>query len=360
MCANDCKPITLKHIAELAGVSVSTVSRSLNGTSRISDATRKRISAIAEELGFEFNANARSLITKQVGTIGIVLPQNYDQFGVNLYFNTLSNAIRTILEQNDNDAIIVFLTNRFTGQDNVRKLVTRRKVDGLIILMPRLEQSLIDFLRSSGLPFIFSHYPPSYSPEEEIDAIYSDNEAGGFIAARHLISIGRKKTFCLTSDTDYELEYRLRLQGAKRALSEVGSGIEAEDLLYGDMTIESGYRAVMNFRRNLGDYDSLLAFDDLMAIGALQAFAELGVSVPGDISVVGYDDCDLSRSMRPALTSVHQPREEMSLITCEWLMKLIEARRKGEKRPAAKRVVLSPKLVIRDSCGGIFEKAAYQ
>ena len=88
MSANDCKPITLKHIAELAGVSVSTVSRSLNGTPRVGAATRNRICTIAEELGFEFNASARSLITKQVGTIGIVLPQNYEQFGVNLYFNT--------------------------------------------------------------------------------------------------------------------------------------------------------------------------------------------------------------------------------------------------------------------------------
>ena len=206
-------------------------------------------------------------------------------------------------------------------------------------------------MRSSDLPFVFSHYPPSAPLDESIDAIYSDNDTGGFLAAEHLISIGRRKIFCLTSDTDYELEYRLRLQGARRALATVGSHIEAEDLLYGDMTIESGYRAVMNFRRGLGEYDSLLAFDDLMAIGALQAFAELGVAVPGDIAVVGYDDCELSKAMRPALTSVHQPREEMSLVTCERLMGLIEARRKGEERPAAKHIVLMPKLIIRDSCG---------
>ena len=88
-----------------------------------------------------------------------------------------------------------------------------------------------------------------------------------------------------------------------------------------------------------------------MAIGALQAFAELGVAVPGDIAVVGYDDCELSKAMRPALTSVHQPREEMSLVTCERLISLIEARRDGGSRPIAQQIVLRPKLILRESCG---------
>ncbi|HOX31017.1 MAG TPA: LacI family DNA-binding transcriptional regulator [Spirochaetales bacterium] len=351
MCASDCKPITLKHIADLAGVSVSTVSRSLNGTSRISEATRQRIRSMAEELGFEFNASARSLITKQVGTIGVVLPPSYEEFGVNLYFNTLFNAIRAILERNDYDLIVAFPANRFTGQDNLRRLVTRRKVDGLIVMSPRLEPELLEFVRGSGMPFVFSHYPPPEGAEAELDFIYPDNELGGYLAARHLASLGRRRTFCLTSDADYELEYRLRLQGARRALAESGLSIGAEDILYGDMSIESGYRAVMNFRRSLGGYDSLLAFDDLMAIGALQAFAELGIAVPGEVSVVGYDDCELSGAMRPALSSVHQPREEMSLVTCERLMGLIEARRQGLERPPARRSVLRPELVVRESCG---------
>ena len=224
MCASDCKPITLKHIAELAGVSVSTVSRSLNGTSRISEATRKRIRAIAEELGFEFNASARSLITKQVGTIGIILPPSFEQFGVNLYFNTLFNAIRTILEKNDYDLIVAFPSNRFSGQDNIRRLVTRRKVDGLIVMSPRLDASLLEFMRVQGLPFVFSHYPPLDALAPEFDFIYSDNELGGYMAANHLASLGHRRIFCLTSDSDYELEYRLRLKGARRALARGRSG----------------------------------------------------------------------------------------------------------------------------------------
>lgn len=351
MGASDCNPVTLKHIAELAGVSVSTVSRSLNGTSRISEATRARIRSIAEELGFEFNASARSLITRRSGTIGIVLPPSYELFGVNLFFNTLFNAIRATLEKEDYDLIVAFATNRFTGQDTVRRLVTRRKVDGLILLQPRLEPGLLDFVLGSGMPAVFSHYPPAAGHDPVLDTIYPDNELGGYLAARHLASLGRRRTFCLTSDADYELEYRLRLQGARRALAESGGGLDEGALLYGDMSIESGYRAVMNFRRSLREHDSLLAFDDLMAIGALQALAELGIAVPRDIAVVGYDDCELSRATRPALTSIHQPREEMSLATCERLMELIEARRRGQSRLPAERLVLRPELVVRESCG---------
>ncbi len=119
-------------IARLARVSVATVSRSLNDSPLIPAGTRERIRRIAERKGFEFNAHARSLVTRRVGTIGIILPSDYERFSVNLYHGTLHNALRDVLERSDIDLIVAFLANRFTGRDNVRKLVTRKKVDGLL------------------------------------------------------------------------------------------------------------------------------------------------------------------------------------------------------------------------------------
>ncbi len=216
--------MTLRDVAKAAGVSMATVSRSLNGSTLIPESTRKRVRGIADQLGFEFNAHARSLITRKVGTIGIILPPDFDRFGVNHYHGTLHNALRSVLECNDIDLIVAFLTNHFTGGNNVRKLVSRKKVDGLIFVQPVFEGDLIEFLRSKEMPFVFSHYPPPEDCPDDIDVIYPDNEQGGFLAGRHLAGLGRKRILCIASggNPTREREWDLRLDGVRRGLSEVG------------------------------------------------------------------------------------------------------------------------------------------
>lgn len=370
--------MTLRDVARAAGVSMATVSRSLNGSTLIPETTRKRIRGIADQLGFEFNAHARSLITRKVGTIGIILPPDFDRFGVNHYHGTLHNALRSVLECNDIDLIVAFLNNHFTGGNNVRKLVGRKKVDGLIIVQPVFESDLVEFLRSKEMPFVFSHYPPPEDCPDDVDVIYPDNEQGGFLAGRHIAGLGRKRILCIASQgkREHEYEWDLRLEGVRRGLTEGGAGLRERDLLRGDMTMESGYDLVMSVKKSLGSYDGIVALNDLMAIGAILAIREVGLRIPQDIAVVGYDDTDLASCMRPTLTTIHQPREELSLVTCERLLELIRTSHAGRAgragrspRPArgarsarasrgprvpdaARRIVLTPKLVVRETTGG--------
>ena len=359
MNANVCKETTLRDVAEAAGVSMATVSRSLNDSTLIPESTRRRVRAVADQLGFEFNAHARSLITRRVGTIGIILPPDYDRFGVQMYHGTLHSALRSVLECNDIDLIVAFLTNHFSGRNNVRKLVGRKKVDGLIIVQPVFERDLIEFLRSKEIPFVFSHYPPPEECPADVDIIYPDNELGGLLAARHLVSIGRKRILCISAkgDRPHHREWDLRMEGVRRGLREAGITLGPEDELRGDMTLDSGHDLVRSKGAGLRDYDGILALNDLMAIGAILAAREIGLDVPGDLAVVGYDDTDIAAAMRPRLTTIHQPREELSLITCERLLELVRSRhadsspRVGARPPAeaARRIVLSPKLVVRDT-----------
>jgi len=379
MNANVCKEMTLRDVANAAGVSMATVSRSLNDSSLIPEKTRRRVRTIADRLGFEFNAQARSLITRRVGTIGIILPPDFDRFGVNLYHGTLHNALRSVLECNDIDLIVAFLTNHFSGRNNVRKLVSSQKVDGLIIVQPVFEQELIDFLRSKEIPFVFSHYPPPEDCPDDVDVIYPDNELGGMLAAKHLAAIGRTRILCIGAKggRPHHREWDLRLAGVQRGLDEAGIALREGDLLRGDMTMESGYDLVAG-KADLRGYDGIVALNDLMAIGAINAIREIGLRIPQDIAVVGYDDTDLASCMRPSLTTIHQPREELSLVTCERLLQLIKSSHGGRagrtaasratptarrqapasRRPsqaslvlaqAARRIVLSPKLVVRDT-----------
>ena len=361
--ANVCKEMTLRDVAKAAGVSMATVSRSLNGSTLIPKSTRKRVRGIADRLGFEFNAHARSLITRKVGTIGIILPPDFDRFGVNLYHGTLHNALRSVLECNDIDLIVAFLNNHFTGGNNVRKLVGRKKVDGLIIVQPVFEAELVEFLRSKGMPFVFSHYPPPEDCPDDVDVIYPDNEHGGYLAGRHIAGLGRKRILCIASEgrQPHEREWEIRLAGVKRGLSEDGASLGERDLLRGDMTMESGYDLAMSVRGSLEEYDGIIALNDLMAIGAILALREIGLRIPQDIAVVGYDDTDLASCMRPSLTTIHQPREELSLVTCERLLELIRTSRAGSSVRAsrasrasrsARRIVLTPKLVVRETTAG--------
>ncbi len=351
MGANVCKETTLKDVAKAAGVSMATVSRSLNESTLIPEKTRKRVRGIADEMGFEFNAHARSLITRRVGTIGIILPPNYDRFGVNLYHGTLHSSLRSVLECNDIDLIVAFLNNHFTGGNNIRKLVARKKVDGLIIVQPMIARELIDYLHAKDMPFVFSHYPPPDPYPPDIDIIYPDNEYGGYIAGTHLAEQGRRRILCVTipGEKEPQREYRLRLAGFKRGLAETGLSLGAHDLLMGNSTMESGYDAVMGFKKSIGRYDAIFATNDLMAIGSMLAVRELGMRVPQDIAVIGYDDTDLASCIRPSLTTVHQPREELSLVTCERLIELVRSRHSGSGRQEARRILLTPKLVVRET-----------
>ncbi len=354
MRANVCKETTLKDVAKAAGVSMATVSRSLNDSSLIPEKTRKRVRDIAQGLGFEFNAHARSLITRRVGTIGIILPPDYDQLGVNLYHGTLHSSLRSVLECNDIDLLVTFLNNHFTGGNNIRKLVARKKVDGLIIVQPMFERELIDYLHSRDMPFVFSHYPPPDPCPADVDIIYPDNEHGGYLAGRYLCSIGKKRILCVTAEGKKvtEREFLLRLDGARRGLAESGITLGPADLLIGNQTMESGYDAVMQAGARIREYDAILALNDLMAIGALLAVGKLGLRVPDDVALIGYDDTDLAACIRPSLTTIHQPREELSLATCERLLELIKSRRSEDVRRDARRTLLTPKLVIRETTGG--------
>jgi LacI family transcriptional regulator len=333
---------------------MATVSRSLNDSSLIPEKTRKRVREIADELGFEFNTHARSLITRRVGNIGIILPPDYDRLGVNLYHGTLHSSLRSVLECNDIDLLVTFLNNRFTGANNIRKLVARKKVDGLIIVQPVFERELIDYLHTREMPFVFSHYPPPDPCPPDVDIIYPDNEYGGYIAGQYLGSLGKKRILCVTTPEEKvtEREFMLRLAGARRGLSEFGVALGPGDLLIGDQTMESGYDAVMTTAKRVLEYDAILALNDLMAIGALLAVGKLGLRVPEDIVLIGYDDTDLAACMRPSLTTIHQPREELSLVTCERLLELIRSRRAGGAQHEPRRTLLTPKLVIRETTGG--------
>jgi LacI family transcriptional regulator len=338
--------ITTKSIAKIAGVSQSTVSRSLNDSNLISDDTKKRVKRIAAELGFEFNANARSLKTSNTGTVSLVYPENFDDFSLHLYFSSLYNQIRESLEKADLDLIVTFLRNRFTGRDSIKKLVSRKKVDGFIIVQSYLKREILNFLKQNKIPFVFLHLYPHIHNVQEVDAVYTDHFKGGYLAAEHLIGLGRKKIICLAV-ASREAEFFMRTKGFKTAHHDYGLAAPKNLFIYGDRSFKSGYQAIIDHQSILKEVDAFFAHTDLMALGVIAALKELKVRIPEDIAVVGYDDIELGTYFRPYLTTIHQPREEIARLTCERLIELLSM----EKPTQAKKFAIEPRLIVRESCG---------
>jgi LacI family transcriptional regulator len=335
--------ITIKDIATVSGVSFSTVSRCLNDSPLVSNKTKERIRALAEEMGFEFNASARSLVTSHAGTIGIVLPEQYPRTGINMYHEMLMNDLRDNLEQLDLDMIITYHKNHFNGQNNIVRLVARKKVDGLIIIDEDIDPSTIEYLNKWQVPFVFSHYPPTEITKGQ-DVIYTDHVLGGELVADHLLEKGYR-SFILIGPAEEHLEFKLREKGFCDRLENMGLSVGK---MYCEGTYEGSKALVAAQYEHIVACDAVFALTDLIALGVVRALNEKGYTVPKDIALVGYDDTVYSKYNYPSLTTVHQPKEALVFLSCERLIQRMKSQREGLP-PNTRLVSVPPVLMVGES-----------
>ena len=337
--------MTIKELAKIAGLNDSTVSRSLNDSPLISEKTKARVRKLAEEHNFELNAGARSLRTRKTGTIGVIFPPIQSRVREMQYLGSLMNSLRFTIEREQYDSIITFPRNPETGRSNIGKLIRQRKVDGLLLVIEDVDDEDWRILRSSGIPFVSLHFKWQSGRQEEIDHIYPDNFRGGYLAADCLLRAGCKNIITLTEGGG-RFEFAERTRGWEAALAARGISPAADSVFRGETGFDFGYGFIMDNRRLLRDIDGIFAQADMTAIGAIEAMKELGIRVPQDIPVVGYDDIDIDYFFRPRLTTIHQPREEYTAAACRKLVELIEG---GGQTPRLSSVI-EPELLIRESC----------
>ena len=333
--------VTIKDIAKVAGVNYSTVSRALNDSPLVADKTKNHVNKIAKELGFEFNANARFMTTSKTSTIGVIYPEDFDEFGTHLYYSSLQNYLRKSLEIMDLDLIISFPKNRYNNKDNIKRLIGSRKVDGLIISQPTIEIETLQYIRESNIPFVFFHHPTLLSG---VDEIIVDHCKGGYLAAKHLLEKGYERILCLASGDN--LEIRQRIMGYENALNEHHILSCNRKVVTLTQQFQAGYDAVNQIFNDNKPYDAIFATTDLLAWGAITALQEMGYNVPNDVAIVGYDDIEMATYLRPTLTTIHQPQEKMVLLTCERLSQKIN---NDPEASITQKILLEPTLIVRSS-----------
>ncbi len=339
--------VTIKDIAKIAGVSHSTVSRSLNDSSEISEKTKERIKKIAEELGFEFNNNARSLSTKKTGTIGIIFDKGFDQENASLFFSKLLKELRYSLERASFDAIIDFRANPFTGKNNIKKLINGNKIDGFIIVDKYIEEEDLKFIKEKKVPTVFVHNRPVYQKKYKLDYVMADHYKGGYLATQYLINMGHKQIITFTHkiyNKEYS-EFEERTKGFVKAMEENNLKISEKEIIRDEISFEYGREKIKEIVKKKKKFTAVYAQTDLLALGIIRGLRELNIKVPEEVSVIGYDNIEFGKFSEPELTTINQPTAKLA----EEAVKLLTEKFDKKYNEVERKIIVEPNLVLRNS-----------
>lgn len=326
---------TLAQLAQLAGVSVATVSRSLAGNPVIAEATRKRIVALANEHGFQVNQAARNLRLGRTGAIGVVLPLGHEveQHLSDPFFMSLLGPLADAIADRGHDLVL----SRVIPRDDrwLDAIVDAGRVDGVILIGQSDQIESIERVARRYRPMVVWG---AQVPGMVQVTVGSDNVAGGRLATEHLLAQGRSR-LAFFGNTEVP-EFAARYAGFEQALKEAGS--ERATLLPVHLTSESSYSAIEEY---LGDHlspDGVVAASDVIAMSALRALAGRGKRVPQDVSVVGYDDVLVAQHTTPPLTTIRQDVARGATLMVDLLFRRMEG---GE----VESVAMEPELILRGS-----------
>ncbi len=327
--------VSIKDIAKAAGVSHTTVSRALRDDPRISEQTRNLVHRLATEMGYSPSAIARGLATGKTNTVGMVVTTISDPFVAPIAQGTERKAMEAgyslILSQSGADPDRELAAVR---------LLRERRVDGVIVTASRVGELYTPLLSELKVPIVLIN---NQKGGGYLHSIYVDDFAGAKMAVGLLIDLGHRDIAYIACP-ERERSNRNRMNGYKAALESRGISVNERLILQleGKDDMARGAAAVEEILSLDERPTALFCYNDMTAIGALQALHESGVRVPEDISIVGFDDVPISSVVCPALTTVAQPKEEMGVKAMEMLLALIE----GEER---ENVVVKPRLVVRSS-----------
>lgn len=324
--------VTLHDVARAAGVSKSTVSRMLDERLPRSDSQKARhVRRVAAELGYVRDVSAASLRRGKTGMIGVIVPRLTDTVMAMLYESLAKAATRT------GHFTIVATTDDDPDADRrAADMLLRRGVDGLILSTAREGNGFTKELKEREVPFVLAlrHNGSSL-------ASVGDDRLGGYLATRHLIDLGHHRIGILTGP-EYATSARGRVEGYRRAMEEAGFDIDPQLVMSSTFSIESGAEAAEELLRRDPRPTAIFAVNDNTAIGALSAIAHAGLSVPEDISLVGYNDIPIVRRLPVPLTTVRVPFDQIASAALELLT--------AEDVPAGDRIrVATPTLIPRKS-----------
>lgn len=334
---------TIADVADAAGVSKTTVSFAFNRPERLAPGTVARIRDVAAGLGYRPHPVARMLAVRRTRAIGMLTPQVMSVVFENPYFGAFGAGVASAVQASG--YALQFISPLY---GSLARAIGRATVDGVIVVGLSPRHPDVEHVRTAGLPLVF--VDSAAVPDRP--SIQIDDEGGARLAAEHLLALGHRSILILSfeapegSGEDTDVVANRRLGGYRAAFQAAGVPFGEETVLAAPSTIAGGSEA---FHRAWEDGlrpTGVLAMSDAMAIGAIRAAREHGLAIPGEISVVGFDDIEMAEYLAPSLTTVHQPIQRKGELAVERLLAQIDG-----AAPGAMILLLPTSLVVRRSSG---------
>ena len=290
--------VTILDVSRKAGVSTATVSRVLNHPDMVDEKTRDLVHVASEQLGYRPNRIARDLARRSSQTIGVVV----NNFASPYYGVMLDGVDEALIASGWN---VIAETSRETAAGEFRAIqsLMDRQCDAIVVHANSLrDEALAELFRKNPKLVLMNRLLEPF----ESRCVYLDNELGGRLAARHLIAKGHLDIATIAGPETFH-EVRSRLKGFAGALREAGLALPETHIVRGDFSLDGGRRALAELFERESGITAIFAHNDEMAVGAIEAAHQMRLSVPGDLSIIGFDDMTLARLARPALTTIGQP-----------------------------------------------------
>jgi LacI family transcriptional regulator len=328
--------VTMAQVARETGVSLMTVSRVINSKEGVSQATRERVQAVIERLDYHPSDIARGLVTKRTGTLGLVVPDI-----ANPFFAEVARGAEYVAY---NGGYNVFLCN--TDEDTRRELdvlqsLEEKRVDGVVVCSSRLDEGELEEAVASHPAAVLVN---RRMESDDVGTVVIDDVMGGQMATQHLLKAGHQAIGFLAGPPTSQ-SGRWRAEGYRTALAAAGAEYNSEWMRYCFPMVNGGREMARHLLSAHPELTALFCYNDLVAVGALQACVDLGRAVPEDVAIIGYEDIPLAALVIPPLTTCRVLRYELG----SEAMRLLLDKINGCSDKACNEIVLQPELVVRDS-----------
>ena len=335
--SNPSSAITIKEVAAEAGVSTATVSRVLAGSNGVAEEVRNRVSRAVAKLDYHPNRLARGLRLGHRQVVGVIIPDLQNPF-----FTGVVHGVEAALYGAGYTLLLAHSDDRAEREQEQLRLLRGEGVAGLVFIPGDRQGTNYESLRTWDIPMVAIDRSPGGL---EVDLVCSNNREGMRQAVNHLLSLGYREVALLNGPEGINVT-RERLGGYEDALRSAGVGVREGLIIHSDFRQQGGYEAMGRFLDMGRPPRSVVVANNLMTLGALQAIHERGVRIPEDIAVVCFDDMPWAISLRPPLTAVAQPAEELGAAAAQLLLE----RLKNPQR-LVRQVILPTRLMVRASCG---------
>lgn len=328
--------LTIREIAELAGVSIATVSRVVNGHADVSPETRDAVQRVIREHGYSANRSARALSGGRTGLVGVTVPRVRPS-----YFSSILHGAAEALDEQDRRIVLCPTRHEHDREVSLLDRLMHGTTDGALLVLPEETNEELNVLLNYG--YRFAVVDPRLPVDDRIPAVSAANSAGATQAVGHLVALGHRRIAAITGPAGW-MATEERRRGYHAALAAAGVMPDATLEIESNFLLSGGVEAAAELLEGANPPTAIFAFNDQLAIGAMQAAHARGLRMPEDLSLVGFDDTFEAAIVTPALTTVRQPLVEMGRMAVSLLGRLLE------NRPFdALHVELATKLIVRES-----------